>query len=207
MTRKASDRKKVRMSEVTLNLNPMMDMFAVLIPALLMMSAVVEVTILNVAMPSIGGGDGDGPSEEPKEALNLTLTITDKGYTVAGAGGVLGGTQQAAGPTIPVIQRTVACTRYRNTRPPPRKLNQSANICKNPADSYSFWTYDTMALTKKLTEIKEAFPNEARLIIVAEPDLEYEAVIDAMDASRSIKDASGVTKELFPEVVLSPGLL
>ena len=51
--RKASHRYRHGVEEPTLNLNPMMDMFAVLIPALLMLSAVLEISVLNVAAPRI----------------------------------------------------------------------------------------------------------------------------------------------------------
>src|SRR5689334_7863810 len=90
---KPSDRHKGgEEGELTLNLNPMMDLFAVLIPALLMMSAVVEVAVINVSAPAIGGSDSPSPPQQPeKPPLNLTVTITDKGFIVAGSGGVLSG--------------------------------------------------------------------------------------------------------------------
>src|SRR6478672_8200307 len=107
---KASDRQKGNEEEeLHLNLNPMMDLFAVLIPALLMMSAVVEVCVLNVSAPAIGGSDSPPPAQPEKPPLNLTVTITDKGYIVAGSGGVLSGpgvnpqpNQPQQGPTIPL---------------------------------------------------------------------------------------------------------
>ncbi|MBC7794656.1 MAG: hypothetical protein H7Z43_13210, partial [Clostridia bacterium] len=51
--RKASHRHRESDVEPSLNLNPMMDMFAVLIPALLMLSAVLEISVLNVNVPEI----------------------------------------------------------------------------------------------------------------------------------------------------------
>ena len=59
--RKASPRHRHSIEEPTLNLNPMMDMFAVLIPALLMMSAVVEMASLDVAAPSPEPGPTTAP--------------------------------------------------------------------------------------------------------------------------------------------------
>src|SRR5690349_16972392 len=120
---KAADRHKVEEEELHLNLNPMMDLFAVLIPALLMMSAVVEVCVLNVSAPAIGGSDSNTPPAQPeKPPLNLTVTITDKGYIVAGSGGVIGGpgvnpqpNQPQQGPTIPLVQRSIVCSRWRGT--------------------------------------------------------------------------------------------
>ena len=214
MGHKPSDRHKVELDMPELNLNSMMDLFAVLIPALLMMSAVVEVSVLNVSAPAIGGSDSQTPPPAAdKPPLNLTVTVTDKGYIVAGSGGVLSGvgatpmpSQPGQGPTIPTIQRTVSCSRFRGTWPPPRSKNRSEKRCDKPEESHNFWTYDVATLTRKILEIKDAFPEERRIVIQAEPDVEYEAVIDVMDATRDIRDPGGETRILFDEVVLSPGL-
>lgn len=212
---KAVQRQKVEEEELHLNLNSMMDLFAVLIPALLMMSAVVEVSSLNVSAPSIGGSDSPAPPQQPeKPPLNLTVTITDKGFIVAGSGGVLSGpgvnpqpSQPQQGPTIPIIQKSVRCSRYRNTWPPPRSKNREQNKCTDPMEMRSFWVYDNASLTKKILEIKDAFPEESRIVISAEPDVEYEAVIDVMDATRDVRDAgSNDLRKLFDEVILSPGM-
>ena len=210
---KASDRHKVELDEPHLNLNSMMDLFAVLIPALLMMSAVVEVSVINVSAPAIGGSDAAPPPPSDKPPLNLTVTITDKGYIVAGSGGVLSGpgatpvpNQPGQGPTIPLVQRNVICSRYRGLWPPPRARNRDQERCKKPEESRSFWIYDTSALAKKILEVKDAFPDERRIVIAAGPDTEYEAVIDVMDATRDIRDAGGEIRVLFDEAVLSPGM-
>ena len=47
--------------EIVLNLNSMMDLFAVLIPALLIMSAVVEVCALDIVAPSTSTSAAPGP--------------------------------------------------------------------------------------------------------------------------------------------------
>ena len=208
---KPSARRKIEEEEVNLLLNPMMDMFAVLIPGLLMLSAVVEVAVINVAAPSIGeGGSSAPPPEHPP--LNLTVTITDKGYIVAGSGGVLGGTQAAPGekqgPTIPLVQKAVVCSRFRGTWPPPRSVNKASPVCPKdrPMDQMSFQMYDTAALTRKIVEVKDSFPDERRIIIAAEPDIEYEAIIDVMDATRDVKEKGDEIRPLFDEVVLSPGV-
>ena len=57
-----------------------------------------------------------------------------------------------------------------------------------------------------MVEIKDAFPDERRVIIAAEPETEFESITDVMDASREIKDPGGEIRTLFDEVVLSPGL-
>ena len=63
-----------------------------------------------------------------------------------------------------------------------------------------------VGLRKKLIEIKDGFPDEHRIIIAGEPDIEFESLVDVMDMSREVKDPGGEIRTLFDEVVLSPGL-
>lgn len=210
--RKPSERRNFKEEGMELNLVPMMNLVSILIPALLISAAFIEISVINVAAPAIGSApqQEQQPDKPDKPPLNLTVTITDKGYTVAGSGGVLGGEQVAGeeqtGPTIPIIQKTMDCSRYLDTVPPPRSKNKSGGPCLKPDDTRTFWVYDVDALTRKLVEVKDAFPDERRIIIAAEQDIEYETITDVMDASRDVKDPGGETRELFDEVVLSPGL-
>jgi biopolymer transport protein TolR len=212
MAFKPSKRMKAEeMGELNLNLNPMMDMFAVLIPALLMMSVVVEVAIINVSAPSIGPAAGETPKAPDKPPLNLTVTIMDSGYALSTASGPLPGPDGSVDPrkpTIPIIQRTILCSRFRGTRPPPRSKNADRPICSQdkPLDKKTFWVYDTDALTRKVMEIKDKYPDERRIILGGSRDVEYESLVDVMDATRDFKEASGEIRPLFDEVVLSPGL-
>jgi biopolymer transport protein ExbD len=212
--RKPSERRNFKEEDMELNLTPMMNLIAILIPVLLIAVAFVEIAVINVAAPAIGSApEQDQPDKPPdKPPLNLTVTITDKGYTVAGSGGVLGGEaadaggEEQTGPTIPVIQKTIDCGRYLGTVPPPRSKNKGSGPCKEAKETRTFWIYDNDALTDKLVEIKDAFPDERRIIIAAEPETDYESITDVMDSSREIKDPGGEMRTLFDEVVLSPGL-
>lgn len=191
-----------------LNLTPMMNLIAILIPVLLVSTVFVEIAVINVSAPSIGPSSAqeDQPDKPDEPPLNLTVTVTDKGYTVAGSGGVLGGDgSQDAGPTIPILQKTVSCNRYIGTVPPPRSKNGDSPKCKD-GENRSFWIYDVPALQRKLIEVKDSFPNERRIIIAAEPAIEFEAITDVMDAGREVKDPGGESRILFDEVVLSPGM-
>lgn len=206
--RKPSERRNYKDEEQELNLVPMMNLISILIPALLISVAFVEVAVINVSAPAIGPSDSqDETPKDDKPPLNLTVTITDKGYTIAASGAVLPGEGGASGPTIPIKQQSVSCLKYLDTRPPPRKLNQDTPPCANAEDSQTFNVYDVDALATKLVEIKDAVDeDERRIIIAAEPDVEYEAITDVMDASREIQNPGGEVRVLFDEVVLSPGL-
>ena len=208
MARKPSERRNYKEEDMELNLTPMMNLISILIPVLLLSSVFVEIAVLNVTAPAIGSAAAaDKPPEKPdRPPLNLTVTITDQGYTVAASGAVLPGPGGEKGPTYPVKQSTVACQRYVGTWPPPRARNRELPKCERSEQSLQFWVYDNEALTKTLVEIKEAFPDENRIILAAEPAIQYEAITDAMDASREGKDPGGDKRALFEEVVLSPGL-
>ena len=68
-----------------------------------------------------------------------------------------------------------------------------------------FAVYDNKALTRKLIDIKDEYPDERRIIIQPGPEVEYEAIVDVMDAARDVKSEKGDIRALFDEVVMSPG--
>lgn len=186
-----------------------MDMFAVLIPALLMLSAVLEISVLNVAAPKIATpGDLEQQPQNPEQPeLNLTLKITQRGYDLVGSGGFLHNDEGASnGVTVPLVQKVIVCSRYRNYWPPPRAQNRSLPKCEQPLERKAFWVYDNDMLVTRLKELKTVFPTERRIIIAAEPSVEYEVVTDVMDATRAVRNADGSMAPLFDEVVISPGL-
>jgi biopolymer transport protein ExbD len=208
--RKASQRHRHSIDEPTLNLNPMMDMFAVLIPALLMLSAVLEISVLNVAAPKIAApGELDQPPlPDEKPPLNLTLKITARGYDLVTGVGFVREEGTPGDVSVPLAQRGIACSRYRNYWPPPRVRNRGLGRCSEQAlEKRTFWIYDNDTLVQRLKEIKTFFPEERRIIITAEPSVEYEVITDVMDATRSYRDTEGKTQPLFDEVVVSPGLV
>lgn len=59
--------------------------------------------------------------------------------------------------------------------------------------------YDFDALNSKLQEVKAAFPLETKVIIAAEADTDYDALISTVDAARETPDR----KVLFPDVTLA----
>lgn len=59
-------------------------------------------------------------------------------------------------------------------------------------------SYDYEALTAQMVEVKRAVPEETKVIIAAEPEISYEALVQTMDAIRETKDK----RLLFPDVTL-----
>ncbi|MBI5509488.1 MAG: biopolymer transporter ExbD [Deltaproteobacteria bacterium] len=194
-----TSKRHYEVDEPELNLNPMMDLFGVLIPALLMMSAAVEVSVINVAAPSIGPSTNADQKPPEHPPLNLTVVISETGYSLSLMG------QMAA--DFPVAERPILCSRYRGTRPTPRARNLDRPICQKSEGRMKkqFLTYDNKGLTNKLVEVKDEFPDERRIIIQPGPEVEYETIVDVMDAARDVKTAKGEIRSLFDEVVMSPG--
>lgn len=65
--------------------------------------------------------------------------------------------------------------------------------------------YDFKALTQKLREIKTSFPDIKAISVLPEEDVNYDNIIRAMDAVRSLnyrQEGQLVEVELFPEISL-----
>ncbi len=127
------------------------------------------------AVMAIGAIDAKLPSRGTQtagtSALNLSVTLTPEGIVVAGSGGKL-----AAG-----------CATIANGR-----------VITVPRTAAG---YDWAALTSCAARVKARFGSETQVIVGADPTVEYEQMIHAMDALRS-----DGTSELFPEVLLSAGV-
>lgn len=105
------------------------------------------------------------PPEPQKNDLNLTVSISDKGFTIAASGAVLyqgfafdgaGNLVQAPGNVLPTI---------------PKKASGD---------------YDYDLLAKKMQEIKHSpsAAGETKVIVNANPDILYDTVVQVLDACR-----------------------
>ena len=136
------------------------------------------------------------PPPEPKNELNLTVSVSDKGFTVAASGAVLyqGQTIEASG----------------NISPAPA----GATLPTIPKKGAEF---DYEGLAKLMAQIK-ATPtakNETKVIVNANPDIVYDVVVQVLDACRGktipVPDPDHPGKmmegyERFGDVLLSAGL-
>ncbi|MFH1810735.1 MAG: biopolymer transporter ExbD [Pseudomonadota bacterium] len=172
MARPSQRRHRAAEPDSELNLIPIMNLVLMLIPAILITAAFVEITVINVSAPQLGPDREARPAQPTPPELRLTVLISDGGFTLASSGATLGPEQGSPSPRQPTVPRTAS------------------------------GDYDWAALGQRLATIKDAFPEETRLIIAAEPDIPYEVVVATMDASRETRDH----RELFPDVVLSAGV-
>jgi biopolymer transport protein ExbD len=63
--------------------------------------------------------------------------------------------------------------------------------------------YDYVALSGKLSELKDRYPKKTEAAILFESDIEYDTLVQVMDRVRveeEIKDDSVVRNELFPDI-------
>ncbi len=210
MAKKPTERRSFTEESLDVNLTPMMNLIAMLIPCLLLSAAFVEIAVVNVSAPSMNSAPDDGKKRLDVPALDLRITISERGYIVSGSQGPFptpGGQPTGNGPTIPVVQQKVSCVPYVGTWPPPRSKNSDSPKCNKSADAGVYWVYDTEALNKMLMEIKTQYPEERRVIIAAEPGTEYDTIIGVMDASRDGRGPEGEHRALFDEVLLAPAIL
>ena len=178
-----------------LNLVPIMGLIVILIPMLLLMVVFTSIGVINVNAPKLSVGPATDDQEEPdKKPLNLTIGISDKGYTIAATGGVLPGQDPAAaavpakdaGPTIP-SKAGGSCD---GPGIEPDDLCKDGNICPNQCGDGNICTnnqclgWDFPALYARMVEIKEAYPDESVVNLGADDEVRFGTVVVTMDAIR-----------------------
>lgn len=155
-----------------LNIVPFLDIVVNIIMFLLATTqAVLAVAELDAALPSLGRRVGRANPDEESSTLNLSVTITRNGVIVGASGGFM----------------APGCT-----------TTAGRGIIAVPTQNGH---YDWAGLTQCAARIKHEFPDETKVIVSADPEIEFEHLVGAMDALR----ADG-TDELFPQVMLSAGL-
>lgn len=155
-----------------LNIVPFLDIVVNLIMFLLATTeAVLLIAQIESDLPRIARGRS---SNAPVETpLNLNVTVTDNGALVTGSGGKLApGCTDIDAPG----SRSVTV---------PRKGKE----------------YDWNGLTDCVSKIKASFSDEDTVTVSADPQIQYEHVVAAMDAVRKKGNQA-----LFPHVLISVGV-
>ncbi len=172
-----------------LDLVPIMNLVTILIPFLLMASSFVTLAVIDSTLPAIGQPQQVEQDPDDKPPLMLSLMITNKGITVAGADAVLfpeGAPELAEG----------------EERPP--TLPCPGNQC----DGVDAYVELMPELTRTLGMIKDEYPDDENVILVPESRIPYEVIVKVMDHSREdadSKEADGSFRTLFPYVVIAGG--
>ena len=175
MAYKPSMRRSGITAEIELDIKPVMNLMVVLIPLLLAGVEMVKLSIVEIDLPpaSAGAGRGDekNPEKEKEKKLGLKIAITADGISLATAGTVLTG-EEGEGPTVPA------------------QVDGEQNL---------------EMMKEKLIELKKAiadkgFKDKNTAIITAGKDIEYQVIINVLDAIQSYEDDAGDIQPLFPQV-------
>ena len=173
--RKPSERRHNKEIITNLDLIPVMNLVCLLIPCLLIQMAMIEIAVINVSSPFINNKSNKTlKATKHSPDLNLTLTISDKGIYVTSSVNNL----------------------FTDKKDIKAKKDSSPTI--NKANG----KYDYISLKNILNIIKDQYPEESKVIMMAEPDIPFDIIIEVMDLARGTKDE----RLLFPDVILSAGL-
>jgi biopolymer transport protein ExbD len=153
---------------------------------------------INVSSPTTASAAQlqNQPPPEPKQDLNLTVSVSDKGFTIAASGAVLyqGQTIEASG----------------NISPAPA----GATLPTIPKKGTEF-DYDGLARTMAQIKSTPTAKNETKVIVNANPEIVYDVIVQVLDACRGktipVPDPDHPGKlmegyERFGDVLLSAGL-
>ena len=158
MRKMREEHEEEEMENGELNLVPFLDIVTNVIMFLMMTTTfAAALADINVSAPTTSSAPSDGRSDEDRHDLNLTVSISEKGVTIAASGAVL----------------------YQDNVP-----GKVPTIPKIPGDK-GVLENNYAALTKKMREIKDQFGDETKVIINANPDITYEIVVATMDAIRA----------------------
>ena len=160
-----------------LNIIPYLDIVVNLIMFLLATTeAVLLIAQIETDLPKIAkGGATRNREQEVTTPLNLNVTVTENGVMVSGSGGKL----------APGCQDIESGGRV--------------TVPKKGAN------YNWDALTECVFRVKQKFDTEDTVTVSADPQVQFEHVVTAMDAVRA-KGKGKSAKELFPQVLISVGV-
>jgi hypothetical protein len=197
--------------EDELDLVPIMNLVTILIPFLLMASSYVSLAVIDSTLPAIGAPPSE-PQEEPEEPpLNLSVLVTNAGFTVAGADAVVAGPaegEEAVGPTVPCLKDGCPDTASYDVAELRNLMTQIKDKYGKGAES----CYPTYPQDKGGGENADYDQPTCSVILVPESNIQYEVLVLTMDATRSdpetLVDVFGVQQErdLFPYVVIAGGV-
>jgi biopolymer transport protein ExbD len=166
-----------------LDLVPVMNLVTILIPFLLMSMQLMSLAVIDSTLPAISSEPVEQEEDDEDKPLNMSILLTEEGFTVTGADKVLA--EEEGGPGAKLECKEVGCP---------------------TADSYDF-----AELKARLHKVKDVYDQErdANVILVPDSTIPYEALVLTMDAARDdpeVLDADGKARILFPYVVIAGGV-
>lgn len=174
-----------------LNIVPFLDIVVNLIIFLLATTeAVLAIARIDAQLPTLGRRVGRQQLDSGETSLNLSVTVTRNGLIVSGSGGKLG-------PGCETIQSGRVIT------VPSQNGRLVWSIEGRDSDNNPTHQEGPTArgLRECLERVKREWENETRVILSADPEIEFEHIVGAMDAMRG-----NGPDPLFPDVLLSAGV-
>lgn len=80
------ERKEAVKRDVELNITPVMNVFLILVPFLLLTAVFVRIAVLELALPSLGKKDQSNQVQEPQQVILNMLTIDNEGFQLKSTG-------------------------------------------------------------------------------------------------------------------------
>ncbi len=156
--------------DVEIDMVPVMNMFLVLIPFLLMSSGFLHLKAINTSVPVKSETENvlQNLNEKPDIKVTAILELGVDRVKIYGVSNEL-------------------------TEKQLDKFDARVKLGKTGKS-----TDEMIQLSQKIQVLLEAYPKSDTVIIVPAPDVVYDSIVMAMDASRSFKG-----KKLFPNVVIS----
>jgi hypothetical protein len=192
-------KKKRAAAAEELDLVPIMNLVTILIPFLLMAAQFVSYAVIDSTLPAIGPPKEVEDKEDEEEPLNLSVFITDKGFSVKGSAGTLKNDSEEGedqGLTIP--------------------CHLDGCLYDRDGEEGAAAAYNIEKLREVLTQVKEEYPDEQNVILVPEPGIPYEVLVLTMDGTRENPDEAANPDDemkgqckgrcLFPFVVIAGGV-
>ena len=201
MSYKPSDRRRGGgYKDIELTLLPFMNLMTLLIPFLLASAQFVTLAVIDSSLPAIGAPQTTpDKKEDDKPPLNLTIGITNEGFTVAGSAAVLGGSSGGPGAVADAAAPTVALT-------PDDAYCRRTQCGQDPSCQHNTPCHDLKALQELVVQVKDEYSDEENVILVPNADIPYHILVAVMDATRDHKpDGASERELLFPNVVIAGG--
>ncbi len=193
-------RKKFSMPEAEeLNLAPIMNLVMILIPLLLLSVEFEKMGVINVSAPKLSVGPvTDDPTPPEEQPLNLTIGISNSGFTIAATGAKLPpitGCPEASPTTVCVKSGKDVAAMLGEVKALRDKYDATGNRdFIDQSDEKLIGVveaYDLRQLYNSLLKIKKKFPDETVVNVGADPDIPFEVVVATMDAVRFKLDSGG----------------
>jgi len=196
---------------------PIMNLMVVLIPVLLSAAEMVKIRTLTVNLPVAGGGGGGASVEQNPEVeiqnLEMSITITKKGFFIANKSSFIGEFINITEPDI-AIQIEALKEVFSADEPSDSDLNSDSEAKPkksiNATYSGGFKKEDFDKVSKALKAFREIleikkkeFPDMDKIVITAENDIDYQTIVSTIDAVRDYKNEKNEYISLFSEVELA----